>query len=840
MKDQHLINVDEERSIVASKKLIDEGVKSLPDNLQQVVSARIDNLNPKLQMTIKVCSVIGSDAINPELVAAVHPHFESKEEITEKVKQERIKTVEKQMNELVEAGFFTVSTEPSLSFAFVNSLFQEVAYDMVLLEIRTNIHQHVLNHLERKYELDKSKVYHILAHHALKANQMFKAKDYSEQAGLVAMSDNSDEEAVRLFNIALKMYEVLQLNDAYHLEILHVNLAEALYSLGNYSQAIDHFAIALELNGNPIPKEKIALKPIVLKMVGRQVWKEKLPMKGKTFSGLSKANNRRATQILERITQAAVLSGNSDLAAYCGFKLVELCETVEDPLGTQLLIGYSFCCYISLVLSKTDLAQKYYNKALSTIINFTSRLPEVERAIAQMQIGMYAAAHGNWGEALFYLTFAKNRFKEYGERSKWRECTLMIGIVKHMQCELSDCLKHFKKLLRFAQEDGDVVLQSSAKYWLCLTELLYTGCSAEIDAELNLVKNLNEDANFDNLSVRITKEYNSFHTQLENKSQEMDDDSEMKPETDPKGFSKIGADLARDRSGSFTVGSPLVTFANRYAPMLMESPNLLWYNIYKHVHFLDLLLDGVEQLPQTDKKSKKILLRHAEQVLNHFNHNFPFPYAIAHQKLLQGRWEYLEGKASSAQKHWVKAAKCAQKSKMPFMEASCLYHLGVTRTDESRRDKALAGCLRLLKEHDVRIENHSYFSKMQTYEPVDSDINDLAHLLDDENSLLEKTGTFHRLTLTGGTGTPQGTHSKKKSLGGNSTSPSRALPSWSSSEPSSGGVPVLQESEIKSQESKSQTTSPTRDRDHSINFSLIRSRKSTASPKANNSVGSTD
>jgi tetratricopeptide (TPR) repeat protein len=649
---------------------------------------------------------------------------------------------------------------------------------MLLLEIRTNIHQLILTYMERKYELDKSKVYHLLTHHALKANQPFKAKDYSEQAGLVAMSGNADEEAVRFFNIALRMYEQLQIDDSYHLEILHVNLAEALYSLGDYSKAIEHFATALDLNGNPIPRQEFALRQIVFKMATRQFWKERLALKAKG-GNLNKANNRRATQILERITQAAVLNGNSDLAAYCGFKLVELCETVEDPLGTQLLIGYSFCSYISLVLSKTDLAERYYKKALSTLINFKSRLPEVESAVAQTQVGMYAAAHGNWKEALYYFSNAKKCFKEYGERSKWRECTLMIGIVKHMQCDLGDCLRHFSKLLRYAQEDGDLVLQSSAMYWRCLSELLVSGPNADIDAQLNHAKTLNDDANFDTLSIRMTKEFNSFHLHLENKSQEMDDESEVKSDTESK-LSKTGTDLSRERSGSFTQYSPLVTFAKRYTEKLIASPNLLWYNVYKYVHFLDLLFDGVEQLPPTDKKNRKALLKYAEQVLTAFRNNFPFPYALAYQKLMQGRWEYLENLASSAQKHWFKAAKAAEKSKMPYVEATCLYHLGITRTDQSRRDKALTVCQKLLKDHSIKVETHPQFTKLISFNLLDPGADGLDSLLDDDNSLLERRGTMSRFSVS----TVQGQPLKKTG-----SPPSRLLPTWGSSASGSNAEP---------------------------------------------------
>jgi class 3 adenylate cyclase len=139
MLDQKLITIDHEDggSVTVSKKLTDEGVKSFPDNLQQVVSARIDNLSPKLQMTIKVCSVVGSDALQPELIAAVHPHFETKEEISDKVKEERIKLIESHMSTLSEAGFFTPTPpppEPATSYAFVVSPYYSISFPELISE----------------------------------------------------------------------------------------------------------------------------------------------------------------------------------------------------------------------------------------------------------------------------------------------------------------------------------------------------------------------------------------------------------------------------------------------------------------------------------------------------------------------------------------------------------------------------------------------------------------------------------------------------------------------------------------------------------------------------------
>jgi tetratricopeptide (TPR) repeat protein len=389
-----------------------------------------------------------------------------------------------------------------------NEVYQTVAYDMLLLKQRIEIHKKVLCYLENKYRNDRKKL-HLLAHHALKSEQqLFKALDYSEQAGLVAMDNNSNEEAVRLLTNALQLYDKLELQDTIRLENFHVNLGEALYSLGHYEESIDHFLSALDLTGNPVPKSEFSLryKPTL------QFMRDKLFLWGSSANTKEAASSFRASQILEKLCQASLLQGNADLAAYSAYKLVELCETVEENQGNLLVVGYSLCAYITLVLQKPDLAEKYSQKAASIVSNYHfPNLPEIDRAIAQNQLGMYAASHGLWNDALSHFRQAKKTFKSYGERKKWRESTLMIGTVLHMQGEFNECLKHFKKLIRYAQEDGDIYLHSNALLWKSLTELATKGASSKIESQLEIARSMHKDSHTDHLSIRITMAYNAFH-----------------------------------------------------------------------------------------------------------------------------------------------------------------------------------------------------------------------------------------------------------------------------------------------------------------------------------------
>lgn len=637
---------------------------------------------------------------------------------------------------------------------------------MLLLKQKVEIHKKLLQILEERHPYDK-KYLHILAHHALKSDQFFKALDHSEQASFFAIENNANEEAVRLLKISLQLYEKLELQDPIRLETLHVCLGESLYSLGHYEDAIESFLSALELTGNPIPKSEFTLKYQPTKSAALLFVKDTFSWAPVGANTREAASSFRAAQILEKLCHACVLHGNGDLAAYSAFKLVELSETNEEDKEYMVVVGYSLCAYITLILQKPDLAEKYAQKACSIINNFP-HLPEVDLAMAQTQIGMYTASHGNWNDALWYFRGAKKVFKDYGERKKWRECTLMIGTVLHMQGEFEDCLKHFNKLITYAQEDGDLYLHSSALFWKSLTELALYGASEKIEKQLETARALHSDSQLDHLSIRITLAFNAFHRNDESAlnvheySNEVDD---VFDETKKEGNKTIPSDLG-NRSYSMSVVKSVATvikFASeKTLRELTCSSNLLWYNVYKYVHFLELLYTAAEICLPVEKKLRRQLMDTAEVVLKSFQRSFPFPYAQCYGKFLKGRLEYLKKQDRSAHRHMIKAARAAVKTYMPYVQALALYHIGLHGQAETKAvyfDIAR----RTLLQHKVRLQGHSQFGDLWT-KPIEqvTDVEaskhedlkapeqevDVAKLLDHEWEEISGNSTFSKRSTT--------------------------------------------------------------------------------------------
>ena len=59
MLEEELIEIDDDGNCVLSQRLQNDANSAFPDNVQGVIVGRIDRLPSELQMTLKVCAVIG-------------------------------------------------------------------------------------------------------------------------------------------------------------------------------------------------------------------------------------------------------------------------------------------------------------------------------------------------------------------------------------------------------------------------------------------------------------------------------------------------------------------------------------------------------------------------------------------------------------------------------------------------------------------------------------------------------------------------------------------------------------------------------------------------------------
>ena len=149
----------------------------------------IDQLSPALQMTIKIASVIGL-TFTGNMLAAVYPQQDGVENLTS------------QMEELLQTGLIQ---KREGGYAFANSFIQEAAYERMLFAQRRQLHRALAAWYEEEGTQDTADFYTQLAHHWQQAEETAKTMQYLEKAAEFARAQGDIDQAVRLYDRALKL-----------------------------------------------------------------------------------------------------------------------------------------------------------------------------------------------------------------------------------------------------------------------------------------------------------------------------------------------------------------------------------------------------------------------------------------------------------------------------------------------------------------------------------------------------------------------------------------------------------------------------------------------------------
>lgn len=166
---------------------------NLPENLQTLLIARIDQLDEEARRTLQLASVIGRsfyfrvlEAINQ---AATQGHDGLEKQLSSLERAELI----------LKAGF-----KPELEYTFRHSITQEAAYNTILVKQRREFHRQVGETIEKLYAGRLEDWYAVLAYHYGEAQDERQAQ-YASLAGDLAFRLNAIKEAIDLYSQALRV-----------------------------------------------------------------------------------------------------------------------------------------------------------------------------------------------------------------------------------------------------------------------------------------------------------------------------------------------------------------------------------------------------------------------------------------------------------------------------------------------------------------------------------------------------------------------------------------------------------------------------------------------------------
>ncbi|TFH44466.1 MAG: adenylate/guanylate cyclase domain-containing protein, partial [ANME-2 cluster archaeon] len=216
----------------------------IPPTINDVLTARIDQLEEQTRDLIKVASVIGRSFFYRILKEVANS----------------IEGVDERLAYLKDAQFIRDRMRmEELEYLFKHALAQETAYESTLLQQRKELHLKVAQSIEKIFRERLHEFYGMLAHHYSMGEDEEKAEEYLIKAGEEALKSSASSEALYYFKDAIKLY-TKRYGDAVDpnkMAQFEENVAFAFFNRGHHAEAIVYFDKTLNSLGFKEQKNKI-------------------------------------------------------------------------------------------------------------------------------------------------------------------------------------------------------------------------------------------------------------------------------------------------------------------------------------------------------------------------------------------------------------------------------------------------------------------------------------------------------------------------------------------------------------------------------------------------------
>jgi len=238
--DEHAI-IRKDGSFEVTDKI---GSVSIPNSINDVLMARIDRLDEKTRLIVKVASVIGR-----------HLFYRVLQDV---IKQ--IEDIDARLSYLKEIQFFKERRKMGeVEYIFKHALAQKATYESILPSKRRELHFKVADSIVKVFGERLPEFYGMLAYHYSRAENLKKTEEYLIKAGTERLKSSASAEALYFFQKALTLYPRLSKNqkkqDTDKLFRLEKSIALAFFNKGQYAEALTHMDKALEILGIRFPKD---------------------------------------------------------------------------------------------------------------------------------------------------------------------------------------------------------------------------------------------------------------------------------------------------------------------------------------------------------------------------------------------------------------------------------------------------------------------------------------------------------------------------------------------------------------------------------------------------------
>jgi class 3 adenylate cyclase/tetratricopeptide (TPR) repeat protein len=410
---------------------------TIPDTVQGVIMARVDRLDEDVRRVLRMAAVIGRSFLYRVLRAIADTDRGLDQHLTELQVAELIR--EKQRL-------------PELEYIFKHALAQEATYESVLLQKRRELHARVGQAIETLFANRLEEFYNLLAYHYAQAEVWERAHDYllktGDQAGRIA----ADAEALAHYQQAMIAYErafgprwkPLQRASLEH------KMGEAFFRRGEHEQAMEYLQRALTYLGNPLPKSCWGVRLAILREIAQQVSHRLLPRLflkpvGKPVSPALEEEIR----LYEFIGWIDAFGNNERflLIALRALNVSE-CNGFSYGVATACMALGTTCNFVSTFW----LAKVHHRRAMALAEQI-----QHPGAVGLAYTGwtVHNMCLGDWDAATEYGQRTARIYQENGNLHGWGYAAYMVTVALAYQGEFTQALTRCRDIVRFGREGAD-------------------------------------------------------------------------------------------------------------------------------------------------------------------------------------------------------------------------------------------------------------------------------------------------------------------------------------------------------------------------------------------------
>jgi predicted ATPase len=298
----------------------------LPDGLQRLVMARIDQLSEGEKATIKVASVIGRWT-RARWIAESYPPAGRPEEIANHLER---------LHELDLMPLRTPGPEPE--YQFKHAITQETAYQSLTFQLREALHERVGLYIERAYPDRLAQYVDMLAHHYGRTRRVDKQRTWFRAAGDAAKAAFANEAAVGYYERLLPLLPKEETGDVL------VELGAIWHLTGNWNEAEAAYRRAMRVAAHAGRRDVLAASQRDLGdlFMYTQSYTEAVSWLTRAAEEFERLDDRQGlSRTLDRITFALYQQGAYEQALAVARRHLELANQTSDLAGVSIALNYT-------------------------------------------------------------------------------------------------------------------------------------------------------------------------------------------------------------------------------------------------------------------------------------------------------------------------------------------------------------------------------------------------------------------------------------------------------------------------------------------------------------------